>query len=378
MPSVSIFLNQSLPLSEIFVYHQAKSLKRYSPKLLACKRAPNSINHDIPEVLVNKNNTILERISEAKFKLFLSNKTLENSVRKTDLIHAHFGPTGWLASYLSQKTNKPLVVTLHGFDVIKNNISCKNSGLLQTIYYKKRHLLAERTNRFICVSNFMKQKAIEFGFPEEKCVVHYMGIPLSKHTVVKSLVEKGSPVRILSVGRLVPVKAHCKLIEAVSYLQQDGVNVHLDIIGDGELRKDLEIQAKNSLNSYTFHGALAHNDVINIMRQSHIYCHTSMTQNNGQAEAFGLAILEASWSGLPVVAFSCGGVSEAVSQGKTGLLCEEGNVRELYKNILHIIKQKDLMQHMSRFGPEFVKKNFCNISQTSKLEKIYDLAIDNL
>ncbi len=372
MPSVSIFLNQCLPLSEIFVYHQAKALKRYHPQFLACKKPENAIGHDIPETIINKNNSIQEKCVEALFKATGYNKQLKNKVAQTDLVHAHFGTSGWLASRLTHKTGKPLVVTLHGFDILKRTITVKDDGRLQASYSKNRAILAKRTDKFICVSNFIKSKAIEFGFPEEKCRVHYMGIPLSEHTQPKAERNKNEPIRILSVGRLVSFKAHDHLIDAVSYLEKDGINIHLDIIGDGPLRASLEKQAGRSLKNYTFHGALPHQDVLNMMRRSHLYCHTSMTQENGQTEAFGLVVSEAQWAGLPVVAFASGGVPEAMNNGKTGLLCKEGDTKALYKNIRNIITQDDLMQSMSNAAPKFVKQNFCNITQTEKLEQIYD------
>ncbi len=375
MPNISIFLNQCLPLSEIFVYHQASALKRYSPQFLACNKPKNSIKHDISETIINQNNNIAEKISEKLFKATGYNKLLENKIRDSDLVHAHFGPTGWLASQLTVKTHKPLIVTLHGFDITKNNITRKNDGRLQALYSKKRSVLAQRTDKFLCVSNFMVGKAIEFGFPEEKCQLHYMGIPLFEHKQPKAMPIKGEPIRILCVGRLIPVKAHSKLIEAISYLERDGMDVHLDIIGDGELRHSLEEQAANSLKDYKFHGAVPHNEVLKLMRSSHLYCHTSMTQDNGQTESFGLVVSEAQWAGLPVVAFSSGGVPEAMKHGKTGLLCKEGDVIDLYQNIKNIITDSNLMQSMSEAAPKFIKENFCNIIQTAKLEEVYDSAI---
>ncbi len=377
MRSVAIFLNQSMPLSEVFVYHQASALMRYKPKFLACKTVPKSVEHDIPVHAINNQNGVKGKLAELIFKVTGFNPQLRREVRDSDVVHAHFGPTGWFASHITCQEDKPLIVTLHGFDILKNEITVARDGRLQMAFSQNRHKLAQRADMFICVSEFIKDRAIKFGFPEDKCHVHYMGVSLQGHKHAKRKRKDSEAIRILSVGRLVPVKAHTKLIEAVSMLERDGLNIHLDIIGDGHLRESLEQQAKDSLKSYTFHGAKPHTEVLRMMRESDLFCHTSMTQENGQTEAFGLVVCEAQWAGLPVVAFASGGVPEALDNGKTGLLSEEGNIESLYQNMKEIIENPEQMQAMSNAGPVFVKENFCGKTQTAKLEEIYDMVIEN-
>ncbi|MDH5722389.1 MAG: glycosyltransferase [Alphaproteobacteria bacterium] len=370
--TVGIFLNQCLPLSEIFIYHQAASLHEYKPRFIACRCVPSPITYNIPVTCLN-NGGAKGKIAEAIFKLSGKSRALLHAVKECDVIHAHFGPTGWLASRLTAKTGKPLIVTLHGFDILKNNINRKDDGVLQSIYNKNRELLGQRASKFICVSEFMRQKAIEFGFPEEKCVVHYMGIPLKEHVHTK--VPIGGKIKLLAVGRLVPFKAHSKLIEAVSILQKEGLDVSLTIIGDGPLRKSLEKQAAESLVDYKFMGAQPHDVVLKAMSEHHVFCHSSVTQPNGQTEAFGLVLLEAQWAGLPVVAFRSGGVPEAISEGHTGFLAEEGDVQDFAEKLGDLIKSQETLEKFSMAAPEFVQQNFDNKKQSRILEEIYNFVL---
>ena len=374
MRNAAIFLNQCLPLSEIFIYHQAAALKRYRPEFLACRRVAG-VDHDLPVTAINVHNSPAEKCAEILFKATGISRLLHRKVQNSDLVHAHFGPTGWLASHLTRKTGKPLIVTLHGFDITKNKITLKQDGLLQALYSHKRAVLAQRADMFLCVSRFMKDRAVAFGFPAEKCRVHYMGIPLLHHTAPKAQRQKGKTLRILSVGRLVRIKGHDKLIEAISGLEKGGMDVCLDIIGDGPQRAALEKQAQANLKNCTLHGALPHGDVLDMMRRSHLYVHTSMTRPNGQTEAFGLVLLEAQWAGLPVAAFSTGGVPEALAHGKTGLLCAEGDVKALARTIRDIVTTDGLMDAMAHAAPDFVQDNFCNKAQTAKLETLYDTVV---
>lgn len=374
MPSVAIFLNQHMPLSEVFVAHQAKSLKTYTPTLIACRQVNPSVEHDIPTFVLNKNHTLPEKIEEIVFKATGFSPRLRNEVQKHDIIHAHFGPTGWMASHLAVQTKKPLIVTLHGFDVLKRHLSFKDDGAMQVLYSKTRPLLYKRTSKFICVSEYLKKRVIELGFPEEKCIVSYMGIPLIPYIEPKRVYQKGqdAPFRILAVGRLVKMKGHKKLIEAVAAVQESGYNVQLDIVGNGILRDDLEKQAATSLKHYKFWGGMPHGQILSLMRQSDLLCHSSIQTENGQTEAFGLVITEAQWAGLPVVAFSSGGIPEAMKDKETGFLCPEGDIASMKQAICKLIDDDHLRDNMSSAAQDFIQKNFDTDKQTSKLENIYD------
>lgn len=379
MPRAAIFLNQCLPLSEIFVQHQATALQHYQPLLTACRFVSPSAAGDLPAVIINHHYSLKEKIAEQCFKLFGYSRKLLYAIKQTDIVHAHFGPAGWLASQLTHIAKRPLVVTLHGFDVLKNDVSLKKDGILQYLYAMNRKKLGNRTARFICVSEYVKKRAIAFGLPAEKCQVHYMGIPLLPHQAAKRERQAGEPFRLLAVGRLVPFKAHAKLIDAVAKAQNAGFDVELHIIGDGPLRNALEAQAKSSLRSYHFHGAKPHHQVLKLMRESDIFCHTSMHQPNGQTEAFGLVLLEAQWAGLPVVAFASGGVPEALLPEVTGLLCEEGDVSAFSQALCTLMENNERREQMTEAAPKFVAEKFDNRRQTEILETIYDevIAMDN-
>lgn len=374
MPSVGLFLNQHLPLSEVFIAHQAQSLTRYQPQLIACRGVTPSAQHNLPTFVLNKNNSLPEKIEETVFKLTGHSRRLTQECARHDILHAHFGPVGWLAAPFAKRTQKPLIVTLHGFDVLKDHIRLKNDGLVQYLYARNLRRLTETADMFLCVSDFLRQKAIAFGIPEDKCVVHYMGIPLLPHPELKYIRDDNNtnPFRILAVGRLVPMKGHAKLIEAISAVEAEGYKVHLDIVGGGALRDSLETLAKQKLTSYTFWGAQPHEIIRTLMRQGDIFCHMSETVDNGYTEAFGLVVLEAQWAGLPVITTNTGGVPEALSDGKTGIICPEGDIRAYKDAIIKLITDTALRQAMAQEAPLFVQRHFDNQQQTVKLESLYD------
>ena len=375
---VAIFMNQHLPLSEVFIYHQAQSLRRFTPTFVACRQVRPSVEHSIPTHILNTQNSLPEKISETLFKLSGHSPFLKQHIQGHDIIHAHFGPTGWLAAPLAKQTKTLLVVTLHGFDVLKNKdqITLQDDGIMQVLYKQFLSRLTNQASQFICVSEYLKKRAIEFGFPEEKCVVNYMGIPLTPFTEPKILrTDKSSPFRILSVGRLVPMKGHQMLIEAVAAVQQAGYNVQLDIVGAGPLREALEKQASNSLKNFKFWGGQPHTQILSLMRQSDIFAHLSHQTSNGYNEAFGLAVIEAQWAGLPVVAFRSGGVPEGIAENQTGILCPENDVQAVRNAICDLIDNDQKRNEMSSAAPYFIQNAFDSANLTDRLEGIYDQTI---
>ncbi len=376
MRKVAIFLNQCLPLSEIFIAHQAKTLRRFETRLVACRKAHPSAEIKLPQLILNKGNSIQDKIEEALFKLTGQSRFFESIFKSADIVHAHFGPSGWLASGPAERAKRPLIVTLHGFDVLKRDITIKKDGLLQFLYARNRHILARRASAFICVSEYVKKRAIEFGFPAEKCHVLYMGIPLGVFKEAKAARSVNDPIHLFAAGRLVPFKGHEKLIEAVSIVQKAGYHVSLEIAGDGPLRSSLEEKAAQMLHNYKFHGAVSYAKMMVMMRNSDIFCHTSMHMENGQTEAFGLVVAEAQWAGVPVVAFDSGGVPEAMQKDITGILCKEGDVHEFAKAIISLIEDPDKRNAMADAAPRFIRDTFDIRVQTEKLEKFYDTIID--
>jgi glycosyltransferase involved in cell wall biosynthesis len=116
-----------------------------------------------------------------------------------------------------------------------------------------------------------------------------------------------APLRILFVGRLVPVKGVPMLLDAVARLAA-GHPVRLDIAGDGPLRCELEAtsRALGLEDIVTFHGALPLPAVARLLRDAHVFCLPSVRESGGAV------LLEAMASARPVIAIDFGGPAEIV------------------------------------------------------------------
>jgi glycosyltransferase involved in cell wall biosynthesis len=128
--------------------------------------------------------------------------------------------------------------------------------------------------------------------------------------------KSSSEFQITSVGGLSEAKGFDVLLDAHARLVHDRAAVHLNIVGEGALRADLEELAEDLeiSNFVTFHGQLSRDDLRELLLSSNLFVSAS------RVETFGVAIAEAIACGLPVVATNSGGPQEIVTSPDLGTL----------------------------------------------------------
>jgi glycosyltransferase involved in cell wall biosynthesis len=125
-----------------------------------------------------------------------------------------------------------------------------------------------------------------------------------------------NPLRILFVGRLIPLKGVNMLIEAVSSMMKKNLAVHVDIIGEGPMFSEWKaLAARHKLvDQMTFFGAQDSNTVAKAMHRCHALCLPSVRESGGAV------LLEAMSCGRPVIALNYGGPSEIINESVGALL----------------------------------------------------------
>ena len=127
-----------------------------------------------------------------------------------------------------------------------------------------------------------------------------------------SLLQGQGPI-IGNVARLAPQKGHRYLIDAVPAVLERHPDARFVIVGDGELRRELERQAAPLGDHVLFTGA--RDDVPGLLASFDVFAFPSLF------EGLCLAVIEAQAAGVPVVATPVGGIRETVVDGETGFLC---------------------------------------------------------
>ena len=167
-------------------------------------------------------------------------------------------------------------------------------------------------------------------------------------------------VVIVTVGRLHPRKGQLHVLEALNSLP-DAVlkDVEYWVIGRsvrGNYEARLRRCAASARFPVTFHGNIDHDDLEMIYQRANIFALTSV--NHGHSvEGFGLAYLEASAFGLPIVGHDVGGVSEAVLHGRTGLLVPPHDRTALAAALERLIKDARLRSELGENGARWAREH---------------------
>ena len=124
---------------------------------------------------------------------------------------------------------------------------------------------------------------------------------------------------LVSVGRLVPVKGHEHIIDAIAHLSSRRPTLHLAICGSGELAEALSRRARNLGLADRVHLLGLRSDIAAIVAAADVFVLPSLS------EGLPLAVLEAMFAARPIVASEVGDVGRALGRGEAGVLVEPGN-----------------------------------------------------
>jgi colanic acid/amylovoran biosynthesis glycosyltransferase len=177
-----------------------------------------------------------------------------------------------------------------------------------------------------CITDFCRSQVMRLLLPAEwhKTGVVKMAVdtarfrpPAEDHARVAA---PAGPLRILTVGRLVPEKGAPVLVDAVARLQASGCPVTLTVVGAGPLEAQLAEQARalGVDDAVRLMGPVGQEHLPALYRESDVFCLPSF------AEGLPVVLMEAMASGLPVVTTAIAGIPELVVDRQTGLVVPAG------------------------------------------------------
>ncbi|MGD1853711.1 MAG: glycosyltransferase [Leptolyngbyaceae cyanobacterium] len=377
MPTVLIYRDQLLPYSETFIPAQGGHLCRYDPIYVGTSRLTNCL--DDRRTIVLSDRLAQKRLWKGLYK-FLGTvppgwiRVLEQ--QSPLLIHAHFGSDGGLVLPLCHRLHIPLVVTFHGYDATWDSpawSAIRSQGdLFRALLLYKRDRAIAGASQIVAVSQFIRQQLLLRGASADKIAVHYIGI--DRHLFQPRLDQVRAPI-VLFVGRLVEKKGVGYLVRAMAIVQRQLPEVELVIIGEGDMRSQLQSLVHQLSVRARFLGQQSPEQVRQWMNRAQVFCGPSVVARSGDAEGFGMVFAEAQAMGLPVASFATGGIPEAVIHGETGLLAPEKDTEQLAKNLIRMLDDTELRQKFALAGQMHVAANFDLQKNTRQLETLYDQVI---
>jgi glycosyltransferase involved in cell wall biosynthesis len=176
------------------------------------------------------------------------------------------------------------------------------------------------------------------------------------------------PFRIVTAGRLVPVKNYDLLIAAVDRAaRRSARRLSLTIAGDGELYETLRRQADAAQADIELVGHRTPDQLRRLLAGADLYVLSS------RSEGMPLAVVEAMAAGLPVLATGVGGVPELVRDGQDGLIVPPDDPERLSDALLRLIEDDTLRQRLARSAADRAREfdaRLCHARYRSVLERI--------
>ena len=227
---------------------------------------------------------------------------------------------------------------------------------VEMTHHKRKQYYKRAVDKFICTTQFVKDRLDDSPMPSEKLVHLPLYINLDAYTPT----EIYEPY-LCYVGRLAPEKGVLTLIRAM----QSNPDIPLKIIGDGPIREECEaLIAELGLSNIELLGFLERDAMTSILGRS-----SGLIIPSEWYEPCGLTAWEAHALKRPVIGANIGGIPESITEGKSGLLFESGNAEDLSNKIQSLISQPELGKAMGEAGSVHVH-SVCG-SHTEGLMNIY-------
>jgi glycosyltransferase involved in cell wall biosynthesis len=225
--------------------------------------------------------------------------------------------TAMYLNFMGRLPARRLVLTSHGSEVLRFAKWPNREFLFQK--------LLARADRVGVVSVFNRELLQKYFRVDENKIVLVPGALRSDFANIQpteTIKPSGTPLVLLSTGRVHPRKGQHCVLEALALMKQKSAPLEYHIAGPVvrlEYQRQLEALAQKCGATVRFLGEVPDADLPALYAQADIFVMTPVP-HGPSVEGFGMVYLEAGAHGLPVVAHRTGGVAEAVRDGVTGLL----------------------------------------------------------
>ena len=235
------------------------------------------------------------------------------------------------------------------------------------------NILGRMTDEVVAVSHQVKTELLRNWNKKKSINVIHNGVDVAKfapNQIKRKQVRREYGINddtffIGIVARLVLVKDHKTLFKAIKLLSSKYPNTHLFVIGDGDLRGELETERAHMglTGIISFLGEIQ--DVHEILQALDVFVLSSLN------EGLSVTLLEAMSVGLPIVATNVGGNPEVVEEGVSGFLVPSRNPELLANAIEKLLVNKALREKMSINARKRAVHHFSLKSMLDSYDRLY-------
>lgn len=268
------------------------------------------------------------------------------------------GTGSWLAIALRKLYGVKVIIYVHG-----EEITTHSSGRLSG---NKRQGYLQSADKVIAVSRFTVGALMRLmNVAPQSIALIENGVDTRRFTPGPHKQELVAQHRlagkkvVVTVGRLVARKGIDKSVLAMQKILQRRQDVHYLIIGDGEMRREIEqmITSGGMHENVTLVGTISDTGLVDYLRLCDVFLMPNRTLENGDTEGYGLVFREANACGKPVIGGRAGGVVEAVRENESGLLVDGNNVDDIAAAVERLLDDPAFAARLGTGGLQLARDN---------------------
>lgn len=279
---------------------------------------------------------------------------------QADLVHTHMVHADVYGSLGARLARTPFVSTRHNDD----------RYLLGPFRYVDRFFM-RRARAIVAISEAVREFHVRAGLPREKLVTIHYGLDRvpdrpSEMTPDAAGIPRDVPL-VLAIGRLIAQKDHATLLAAFARAREAHPEARLAILGWGPLEGETRrLAAGLGLGDSAL--LLGRVEPAAWLRRADVFAHTS------RWEGFGIVLLEAMLSSLPVVATRASAVPEIVVDGETGVLAAAGDVAGVAQGLSALLADPERGRALGEAGRRRALEEFSVARMTERTLGVYERA----
>jgi colanic acid/amylovoran biosynthesis glycosyltransferase len=293
------------------------------------------------------------------------------------LIHAHFGRAGYYAIPLAQRTGLPLLTSFYGYDLSEYPTRYPH-------WRENYRKLFEAGMFFLVEGSHMRQTLIALGCPEEKALHQRLGIDLAKFPFRPRIWIPGTPLNVLQVARIREKKGIPDSVRAFAGLARTFPEARFTLLGDlnSPAAKPIMAEVQSIIDQASIASSVRllnevpYDEYAEILKQAHIFLQPSVVASSGDTEGGApVSLIEASASGMMVVATRHCDIPEVILDSESGLLADEHDVDALTAHLIALARMPEKWKAMAETGRQHIERDYDLHHQIAVLETIYDRAL---
>ena len=260
--------------------------------------------------------------------------------------------------------NVKIVVLAHGTEIPKKYFD----NFYAYLNIKKRRIIKSYANcqKIAANSAYTRDLMIaSLKISSDKIKIIHPGIDIYEDFIsnedrqnVKKIIKDSSPI-ITTLARVEKRKGHKFVIDAIMELKSKFPNMLYLVAGKGPYLDEIKkhVRMLHLEKHIIFLGWITEPEKSLVLQSSDIFIMTP-TKVGESVEGFGMVFIDAAFHGIASIGTLSGGISDAVINNQTGLLCEDGNQESITKNIDRLLSNKKLRDELGRNGKIRARKEY--------------------